>query len=94
MPKNKEESGSEVAQFESALNELEKIVSQLERGELKLEESLKLFERGVALTQRCRQSLDMAELKVKQLLGAAPSASAGDLLAMTSADAKPEDPAP
>ena len=46
----------------------EQIVGKLERGELKLEESLKLFERGVALTKQCRQSLETAELKVKQLL--------------------------
>lgn len=59
----------DVAQFESALGELEQIVGRLERGELKLEESLQLFERGVALAKQCRQSLDTAELKVRQLLG-------------------------
>jgi exodeoxyribonuclease VII small subunit len=63
------EADSDVARFEAALAELEQIVGQLERGELKLEESLKLFERGVALARQCRQSLDTAELKVKQLLG-------------------------
>jgi exodeoxyribonuclease VII small subunit len=69
MSKNKEQAPNDVAQFESALNELEQIVAKLERGELKLEESLKLFERGVALTKQCRSSLETAELKVKQLLG-------------------------
>ena len=59
----------DVARFEAALEELEQIVGKLERGELKLEESLQLFERGVALTRSCRQSLDQAELKVQQLLG-------------------------
>jgi len=59
----------DVARFEAALEELEQIVGKLERGELKLEESLQLFERGVALTKACRQSLDQAELKVQQLLG-------------------------
>jgi exodeoxyribonuclease VII small subunit len=63
------EADSDLARFESALNELEQIVGKLERGELKLEESLKLFERGVALARQCRQSLETAELKVKQLLG-------------------------
>ena len=67
MTKSKE-ADSDLARFESALNELEQIVGKLERGELKLEESLKLFERGVALTKQCRQSLETAELKVKQLL--------------------------
>jgi exodeoxyribonuclease VII small subunit len=69
MTKDKPLAEGAVAQFETALNELEQIVGKLERGELKLEESLQLFERGVALTQQCRKSLDTAELKVKQLLG-------------------------
>jgi len=74
----KPETDSDVARFEAALAELEQIVGKLERGELKLEESLRLFERGVELTKACRKSLDGAELKVKQLLG-------GD-------GAKPEEP--
>jgi exodeoxyribonuclease VII small subunit len=69
MTNKKDEAPNDVARFEQALNELEQIVGKLERGDLKLEESLKLFERGVALTKQCRQSLDTAELKVKQLLG-------------------------
>jgi len=68
MTKNNE-ADSDLARFEAALNELEQIVGKLERGELKLEESLKLFERGVELTKSCRKSLETAELKVKQLLG-------------------------
>ena len=67
MTKTKE-ADSDLARFESALNELEQIVAKLERGDLKLEESLQVFERGVALTKQCRQSLETAELKVKQLL--------------------------
>ena len=73
------EPDSDVARFEQALDELEQIVGKLERGELKLEESLKLFERGVALARQCRQSLETAELKVKHLLGehgATPAAPA------------------
>lgn len=57
-----------VAQFENSLQELETIVQKLERGELKLEESLQLFERGMVLSQRCRVALDTAELKVKTLI--------------------------
>jgi exodeoxyribonuclease VII small subunit len=71
MSENKE-SPDDLARFEASLNELEQIVAKLERGELKLEESLKLFERGVALTKACRKSLDTAELKVKKLLGDKP----------------------
>lgn len=66
-----------VARFEAALGELEQVVTQLERGELKLEESLQLFERGVALTRECRSSLDSAELKVKALTGGEKPADAG-----------------
>jgi exodeoxyribonuclease VII small subunit len=57
-----------VSQFESSLRELEDIVSRLEQGELPLEQSLQLFERGVELTRLCRKSLDGAELKVRNLL--------------------------
>ena len=78
MTKPTEGEASDVARFEAALAELETIVGKLERGELKLEESLQLFERGVALARQCRQSLETAELRVKQLLGehAAPSEGA------------------
>ncbi|MDB5967650.1 MAG: xseB [Hydrocarboniphaga sp.] len=62
--------GDEVARFEDALTELEGIVERMERGDLKLEESLQLFERGVRLTRQCRNSLETAELKVKNLLAA------------------------
>jgi exodeoxyribonuclease VII small subunit len=62
--------GDEVARFEDALGELESIVEKMERGDLKLEESLQLFERGVGLTRQCRTSLETAELKVKNLLAA------------------------
>jgi exodeoxyribonuclease VII small subunit len=68
----KKDESSDVARFEAALNELEQIVGRLERGELKLEESLQLFERGVELTKACRKSLDGAELRVKQLLADEP----------------------
>lgn len=60
-----------VAQFESSLKELEDIVQRMERGDLKLEESLKLFERGTALSKQCKAALDVAELRVQQLVGAA-----------------------
>jgi exodeoxyribonuclease VII small subunit len=83
MTQSKDAADTDLARFESALNELEQIVGKLERGELKLEESLQLFERGVALARQCRQSLDTAELKVKQLLGehgAAPPAGQGRLV--------------
>jgi exodeoxyribonuclease VII small subunit len=60
-----------VGQFEDAMKELETIVQSLERGELRLDESLRLFERGVALARQCRGSLENAELKVQELLASA-----------------------
>ncbi|BBL59512.1 hypothetical protein MKFW12EY_31250 [Methylomonas koyamae] len=48
--------------------ELEKLVEQMERGDITLEESLKFFERGVGLTRTCQQALQDAEQKVQILL--------------------------
>lgn len=53
--------------YEQAFEEMEKLVAALESGDLPLEESLALFERGQALAQRCMALLDQAELKVQQL---------------------------
>ena len=53
--------------FETALAELEQIVSKLEAGELTLEESLSLFERGQELADFCNDLLDNASLRVEQL---------------------------
>lgn len=54
--------------FEEAFAELEQTVAKLESGDLTLEESLALFERGQALATHCGVQLDTAELKVQQLL--------------------------
>ncbi len=54
--------------FEEAFSELEATVAKLERGDLSLEESIALFERGQALAAHCNVQLDTAELKVRQLL--------------------------
>ena len=54
--------------FEDALSELEALVRQLETGEQPLEESLAQFERGVALSRFCQQSLAEAEQKVRMLV--------------------------
>jgi exodeoxyribonuclease VII small subunit len=55
--------------YEEAFAELETIVAALESGERPLEESMTLFERGQALTKRCAELLDKAELKVQALVG-------------------------
>ena len=64
----KNEKPSEPVDFEKALAELEGIVKQLEAGNLALEKSLALFERGVQLARACKEKLAEAELKVSQLV--------------------------
>jgi len=54
--------------FEQSLQELEALVEKMEAGNLSLEESLKYFERGIALTRNCQKALSEAEQKVKILL--------------------------
>ena len=54
--------------FEESLAELEQLVERMEQGNLALEESLKLFERGVQLTRTCQKALKEAKQKVHILL--------------------------
>lgn len=54
--------------FESSLASLERIVRELERGDLPLEKSLQLFEEGVRLTRECQQRLNEAERRIEVLL--------------------------
>ena len=54
--------------FETSLKKLEKIVSDLENGDLPLEESIKTFEEGVKLTKHCQNLLSKAELKIQKLV--------------------------
>lgn len=54
--------------FETALKELETLVSDLEKGELSLEDSLKHFEQGIALSRECQKALQQAKLKVDKLI--------------------------
>ncbi|KAA9006965.1 exodeoxyribonuclease VII small subunit [Histidinibacterium aquaticum] len=53
--------------FEEAMGELETLVGQLERGDVPLDESIRLYERGAALKARCEQKLSEAEEKVAKL---------------------------
>ncbi|KCZ89504.1 exodeoxyribonuclease VII small subunit [Hyphomonas johnsonii] len=54
--------------FEEALGELEGIVKQLEAGEVELEKSIAIYERGAALKAHCESRLKSAELKVEQIV--------------------------
>ncbi len=53
--------------FEASLEELERIVRELERGELPLEKSLELFEQGVKLSRACQERLNEAERRIEIL---------------------------
>ena len=61
--------------LEAALEELDRIVAALEDGQLALDDSLALYERGMRLTARCQEVLDTAELRVQRLR---PAATLGD----------------
>jgi exodeoxyribonuclease VII small subunit len=66
--------------FEEALLELEQTVAQLESGNLTLDASLALFERGQRLANRCGQLLDRAQLRIEQLT------EDGEIISLTLAD--------
>lgn len=54
--------------FEDALSQLEEIVAQLERGDVELEKSIEIYERGAKLKAHCEAKLKSAELKVEQIV--------------------------
>lgn len=60
--------GAAPESFEADLTRLEDIVHRLEEGNLSLDESLKLYEEGVAAYRRCHKTLSEAELKVRKLV--------------------------
>ena len=57
-----------VETFETSLDELEKVVRELEAGDLPLERSLELFERGMGLSDACRKQLEDAETRIEMLI--------------------------
>lgn len=68
-----------MATFEEQLKSLESVVERLEKGDLPLEESLALFEQGVALSESCKKELDAAEGRVQVLLQRGRKMEAEDL---------------
>ena len=62
------ESKDKLKDFEKSLQHLEKIVNQMETGELGLEESLEQFEKGIKLAKNCQDTLANAEMRVEQLI--------------------------
>jgi exodeoxyribonuclease VII small subunit len=63
-----EEPAQSAESFEASLSELEKVVKELEAGDLPLERSLELFEKGMALSEICRKQLENAETRVEMLI--------------------------
>ena len=57
--------------FEESMGRLEQIVRAMERGDVPLEESLKLFQEGTQLVQTCSKMLDDAQLQIKKVMTAA-----------------------
>lgn len=71
----------EALSFDSALTQLQQVVKSLEGGELSLEDSLKAFEKGVALSRACQSQLAAAEQKVELLVRGGESGATPELAA-------------
>lgn len=65
---NKSHEDIKTMSFETALKELEEIVSQLESGDVELDKSITIYERGAALKAHCEARLKDAELKVNKIV--------------------------
>ena len=76
----------DVKDFETAIKELESIVDTLERGDLPLEQSLELFERGVRLSRFCHTRLEDAERRIEILTAGGERQPAPDALAAVPGD--------
>jgi exodeoxyribonuclease VII small subunit len=68
VPTSPAKTTADTGSFEEQLAELEKLVDQLERGDLTLEQSVDLFERGVHLSNACKAQLSSAESRIQVLL--------------------------
>ncbi|MEP6484450.1 MAG: exodeoxyribonuclease VII small subunit [Rudaea sp.] len=67
QPDTKPAQPGQIAEFENSLDELEQLVARMEQGDQSLDDSLKSFERGIALFRNCQSALEQAELRVKLL---------------------------
>ncbi len=70
---------SEPRTFEAALAELEARVARLERGDLDLDDALRVFEEGVALVRACHEKLDAADARIVALTGTAERPESSEL---------------
>ncbi len=67
QPEPKPAQTGQIAEFEKSLDELEQLVAKMEQGDQSLDDSLKSFERGIALFRDCQSALQQAELRVRLL---------------------------
>ncbi len=75
-----------IKDFEAAITELETIVKRLEEGDLTLEQSLELYERGVTLSRYCHGRLEQAERRIEVLTDGGALKPAPDTLADAAGD--------
>ncbi len=68
MAEDKQAEQKPASSFEGCLEELERVVKELESGDLPLERSLELFEKGMELSETCRKQLEEAETRVEMLI--------------------------
>ncbi len=71
MAKTAQDTGTDIAAlgFEDAMKELERIVKDLESGQVKLDDAVKAYERGAALRRHCEAKLSEARAKVEKITG-------------------------
>ena len=74
----KQEPAIESMSFEEALNELQTLVKALEKGEAKLEEAIRAYERGAALKQHCERKLREAQAKIEKITLTADGGLSGE----------------
>lgn len=69
MAKNKQKNDISKLNFEEAIKELTDIVTRIEQGQIPLQDSLKQYERGMALIKHCREILQKAEKRIEKISG-------------------------
>lgn len=74
-----EKANADVAKmsFEDAMAALEKIVDQLDRGDVSLDQSIEIYERGATLQRHCEEKLKHAEMRVQKIVAGADGKAAG-----------------
>ena len=79
IPSRMQEQGSEISQmsFEDALRALEDVVRKLETGEVPLDDSISLYERGEALRKHCQARLDAAQARIEKIVAGPDGKAAG-----------------